>query len=284
MSKTICPKNICYGRCGFLLNSCDAYSDTWDAFFDLLNIYWPDLPYKVYLNTETINYKPKHSYSFEIITINTSNTISWSKRLMKVLDIIEEDYVLMTLDDFFLQSLVKTDLIEKLIYMMEIDLTIASFQLTAARIAQEANVNIGEKLSLNLMSREGWKTHFIPTIWRKNVLRKWLRPWESIWGFEGYGSQRARVWNYKEKVYTVDSPIIYDYLWVDRCSVIVNGKWYASPLVDQLFESNGIIIDFAKRGRITLEEYKSHEMKWILSRYSLKQIVIKSFNRLLSLF
>lgn len=268
----------------FLLNSCDAYSDTWDAFFDLLNIYWPDIPNKVYLNTETIDYKPRHSYSFEIKTINTSNTISWSKRLMKVLDVIEEDYVLMTLDDFFLQSTVRTELIEELIQMMDNDPQIASFQLTAARIAQEENVNISEKLSLNLMTRDGWKTHFIPTIWRKSVLKKWLRPWESIWAFEGYGSQRARVWNYKEKVYMVDSPIIYDYLWVDKCSVIVNGKWYASPLVDQLFESNGIEVDFAKRGRITFEEYESHNMKYILSRYSLKQIFIKCIYRLLSLF
>lgn len=272
------------GKCVFLLNSCDAYSDTWDAFFDLLNIYWPDIPYKVYLNTETINYKPRHSYSFEIKTINTSNTISWSKRLMKVLDVIEEDYVFMTLDDFFVQSPVQTDLIDKLIQMMEIDSSIASCQLTAARIAQEDNVDICDNLSLNLMPREGWKTHFIPTIWRKSVLRKWLRPWESIWGFEGYGSQRASFWRYKKKVYTIDSPIIYDYLWVDGCSVIVNGKWYSSPVVDNLFNSNGIMIDFNKRGRISLEEYKSHNIKYVLSRHSFGQILIKCLNRVLSFF
>lgn len=284
--KTTSKKQIVEGggKCVLLLCSCDSYSDTWDAFFDLLSIYWQDLPYKVYLNTETINYKPIHKYSFEIKTINTSKNISWSKRLIKVLNVIEEDYVLMMLDDFFCKSPVQTQAIENLIQIMENDTSIASFQLTASRKAQEENIDIAEELSLNLMPKKGWKTHFIPTVWRKSVLKKWLRPWESIWGFEGYGSQRARIWNYNDKVFTVDSPIIYDYPWIDKCSVIVHGKWYASPIVDQLFESNGIKIDFAKRGRITLEEYLSHGTGYILSKYSIKQIVVRCFYRILSFF
>lgn len=271
-------------KCAFLLCTCDAYSDTWDMFFDLVNIYWKNIPYNIYMNTETVAYKPIHQYPFKINVINTSNKISWSKRLITVLNRIEEDYVLMVLDDFFVKSPVNNDLIDSLVERLELDKTIASFQLTAARNSQEKNVEIGNELDLSEIPNSGWKTHFIPTIWRKSQLLKWLRPHESIWGFEGYGSQRARIWNYKEKVFAVNAPMIYDYLWVDGCSVIVNGKWYDSPVVDEFIKQNNLQVDLTKRGRITLADYEDHKWGWILSRYNFVQIVVKVFNRFRSLF
>ena len=39
-------------RCALLLCTCDAYEDLWDPFFQLVNIYWKDIPYNIYINTE----------------------------------------------------------------------------------------------------------------------------------------------------------------------------------------------------------------------------------------
>ena len=133
---------------------------------------------------------------------------------------------------------------------------------------------------------KGWKTHFIPTIWRKAILLKWLRPWESIWAFEGYGSARARRWpkRYSEKVFVVRQPAIYDYLWIKDCSAVINSCWLDEPELYDFFEKNNIIVDFSKRGKMTKQQYADKTMKDVIKKYSWWQIVVKSFNFVRSYF
>lgn len=273
-------------NCAFLLSTCDSYEDTWDPFFILLGKYWPNIPYNVYINTETKQYTPSRELPFSVIPCNTSTKDTWSNRLLKVLDIIPEDYIFMVLDDFFIKSPVKEEYFERLLEIMDSDDCIASIQLKAARNIQEGKGDVTDntKMICSEIDHSGWKTHFVPTIWRKSILKKWLRKHETIWGFELYGSQRARIWNYKERVLSVDSPVIFDYLWIDGCSVIVNGKWLLSPEVDCFFPNNGINIDLSKRGRITLEEYRNRTLKDTIKKLSFGQFVKKCINRVRSLF
>ncbi len=273
-------------NCAFLLSTCDSYEDTWDPFFRLVSKYWISIPMKVYINTETKQYVPTVKLPFEVISCNTSSSIQWSNRLLHVLDMIQEEYIFMVLDDFFLRSPVKDEYFDQLLRMMDNDQSIASIQLKAARLIQEGKKEVvnNSELEISEIDKNGWKTHFVPTIWRKSILKKWLRKHESIWGFELYGSQRARFWNYKEKVLAVDSPVIFDYLWVDGCSVIVNGKWLVAPEVDTFFPNNGIDIDLSLRGRITLEEYRSRTLKDTIKKLSFGEFVKKSINRVRSIF
>ena len=44
-------------KCIVLVNSCDAYSDTWYPFFKLLKKYWPNREFPVFLNTESKKYE-----------------------------------------------------------------------------------------------------------------------------------------------------------------------------------------------------------------------------------
>jgi hypothetical protein len=39
--------------CTIIVNSCDAYDDTWYPFFKLLKKYWPNCKFPIVLNTET---------------------------------------------------------------------------------------------------------------------------------------------------------------------------------------------------------------------------------------
>ena len=271
-------------NCAFLLSTCDAYEDTWEPFFQLLGKYWPALPMRVYINTETKRYTPSGRLPFEVTACNTSAGIPWGQRLMDVLDRITEEYVFLVLDDFFVRSPVREELFENLIVRMEADPGIASIQLRAARLEQEGKGAGEDGLVLSEIGSDGWKTHFVPTIWRKSVLREWLRKQESIWGFELYGSQRARIWKYREKVLAADAPVIFDYLWVNGCSVIVNGKWLQDPEVDAFFRDNGIGIDLSLRGRITLAEYRSRTLRDTIRKLTFGQFVKKSFNRIRSFF
>ena len=112
-------------KCAFLMSSCDSYSDTWDMFYQLVYKYWADCPLPMYLNTETIRYSP--SCSLELTVCNTEQGIPWGERMIRVLDMIPEKYVLLVLDDFFLQANVNGRAIDTLVDIMEKDESISSF-------------------------------------------------------------------------------------------------------------------------------------------------------------
>ncbi len=280
-------------RMAVLMSSCDTYEDLWNPFFACFDKFWKDIPYPVYLNTETKIYDDSNN-TFKVTTLNLDKRltkmggggITWSKRFAKVLDRIEEEYIFLVLDDYFLCDHINNAYLEQIMDMMDQDKSIASFQLygTRTRNKNPGQYVVSDSLQFALIHEKGWKTHFIPTVWRKSVLKKWLRPWESIWGFEGYGSKRAIRWKYKEKVYIVRTPPVYDYLWIKDCSAVVNGKWIDEPELTDFFKDNGIEVNYDYRGKMTLEEYKAIDMKTIVKRYKWYQVIAKAFNAFRSLF
>ncbi len=275
-------------RMSVLVCSCDSYDDLWNPFFDCLDKFWKNIPYPIYLNTEFKKYDDSRN-TFNVTTLNIEGKkkkLSWSKRFAKVLDRIEEEYVLLLVDDFFLCDTVNNKYFEEIMDFMDKDKSIASFQLygTRTRNRDVENYQTQSDLQFELISETGWKTHFVPTVWRKSILKKWLRPWESIWGFELYGSMRARRWKYPEKVYLVNSPTVFDYFLINQYSVVSNGKWLDTPEIREFFKTNEIEVDFSKRGTMTIEEYESVDMKAILKRYTWYQIIAKAFNRFRSYF
>lgn len=275
-------------RCAFLMSSCDTYEDLWEPFFECLDIYWKDIKCPVYLNTEYKRFVPQKKLHFSVTTLNqTSNkTVSWSRRFIDVLERIEEEYVFLVLDDFFVCNEVDTPFFEEILDIMDNDDTIASFQMCGTRKRNQdiTSYSKNNKMEYKLIGKNGWKTHFVPTIWRKSTLLKWLRPWESIWAFEECGSKRARRWNYAEKVYIVENPPIYDYLWIRDCSAVVNGKWIAERELTDFFKKNSVLVDWSKRGKMTYDEYQAISMRDVIKRYSFTEIVVKSINRIRSFF
>ncbi len=276
-----------------LVTSCDAYSDLWDPFFQLMDTFW--IPengntYPVYLNTETTQYNKEYLHfsvkSLNLIAGRNPARTSWSRRTLDVLDRINEEYVFVLVEDFFLRERVQTELIEQLLDQMDNDESIGQIQLFGTRInCDKLQPNtISDKLTLEQIGDDKAKVCFVPTIWRKSVLVHWMRTWETIWAFESCGAARAKRWKYQEKVFRVCSPAVFNYLWEKGCYCVVNGKWMMHPLLSELFESNNIDIDFSKRGTITMEEWNRVDTKEILRRYTLPQIVVKAINRFRSLF
>lgn len=274
-------------RMAVLMSSCDAYEDLWYPFYTCFDRFWKDIPYSVYLNTEHKIYNDRDN-SFTVTTINqkSEKNLSWSKRFLDALDQIEEEYIFLILDDFFLCDSIDNQYFEQIMDEMDKDPEIASFQLYGTRIRNKhpEKYKASEQLIYRLVPESGWKTHFVPTVWRKSVLKKWLRPWESIWAFEECGSKRARIWHYPEKVYQVQMPPVYDYLWIKDCSAVVNGKWIKEPKLIDFFRSNNIMVNYDYRGMMTFEEYQAIDMSSVIKRYSWSQIIIKCINRFRSMW
>jgi len=51
--------NIEMDNFSIFLNSTDSFEDCWLPFFTLIKKFWPNLEYKIYLNTETKEYYSK---------------------------------------------------------------------------------------------------------------------------------------------------------------------------------------------------------------------------------
>ena len=277
------------GKVAFLLTSCDTYSDLWKPFFICLERHWPDIPYPVYLNTEHKQFDSE-GYSFKVKTINqqTDKKLSWSKRFYDCLKEIPEEYVFITLDDYFFIDKVKTEYIEEIVEKMENDSMIASVQLGGARQKHrdKENYKNSPTLEFELVGKDvkAWKMQFIPTVWRKSVLLKRIRKWETIWAFESYGSERWDRWHYKEKVYLIRSTPVYDFYIYKDVAPVVNGKWLWEPQVQKDLEEMNLDIDYDARGKITWQEFLDVSFKDILKRYTFWQKVVKVINRVRSIF
>ncbi len=277
-------------RCAVLVTSCDSYVDVWDPFFKLMDNYWTDIPYKVYLNTETIEYNKQYDhFKIQTLTLDSKrkpNKTTWSRRFLDVLDRIEEEYVFVLVEDLFVLDTVQTNLMEQLLDKMDENPAMSQIQFFGTRSNCDKGIKnvLSEEMDLQLIGNDKSKVCFVPTIWRKSVLKKWLRPHESIWAFEGCAAQRARRWKYKEEVYRVYSPAIFDYFCEEYLSGVVNGKWIKHELLQGTFDKNGIVIDYDKRGTITYEEWCAVDTISLIKKYGFWKSLKKAFNRFRSLF
>ena len=232
-----------------LVNSCDKFSDCWHPFFKLLKIYWPDCKASLYLNTE------KEDYSHQGMLINSTKVglkqtkykshFTWSECLLKALDKIEDEIIIYMQEDYFLKAPVKNELVEHFVELIESDESIHCIHLTDAGPNGEAPSN-KDKLLWTVPKIHRDRVSCQAAIWRKSVLREYIRSHESGWNFEWYGSKRAELLDHN--FYTVDRNVIMlnkfeiiPYV----CTGIIGGKW--SKEVPLLFTENNINIDYTKR-------------------------------------
>ena len=232
-----------------LVSSCDAYEDLWYPFFSLLKSKWKGVEtHSIVLNTEA------KKYSFDGLNILTyqlfknKKKVKWGERLIKTLDMIDTKYVLFLLDDFFLSDEVREEEIDNCIMRMEDDESIAVFYFAGGNGQNEIESDIPD---YNIKKQDGkWRLNTQAAIWRRDLLKSYIKPHESAWDWEIYGSQRSV--RYAEKFYirkpSAKKVFSYD---VDWGGAIHRGKW--TPYAIELCKSMNINIDFSIRGLETME-------------------------------
>ncbi len=252
-------------NCAILITSCDAYEDAWDPFFSLLEIMWPDCPYPVYLNTESKTYfRGKTQITClhpESLTDQKGKPISWSNRLKQAVNKIESDYILFFLEDFFLQSPVRGEMVEKAVAWMEQDKAIGLIRffrdphLETIEQTEFAQIDPNYDYAINTMVG----------LWRKDFLLSILRD-ENPWDFEFFGTGRWRRTNVKIYTHCKEFPKVFDYeIDPDAGYGIFQGKWLRGNVA--LFEKNGITVDYEQRGfwdQLPDLKAREREKNWFL--------------------
>lgn len=171
----------------YLVSSCDKYKDLWDLHFEALSIHFQFKHIDKYLLS---NYKVYNSK--KIKTLAVGEDLSWSHMLIEALSLIEQDYILLTLDDFILRR--NTDckkLNNSLIILKE------NHDIGAIRLLPRPNSCIKSQYKgYNLVDpAKPYALSLQASLWRKSFLQSLLIPGESPWEFEL--NDKSQKINYK---------------------------------------------------------------------------------------
>ena len=232
-------------KIGMCISSCDAYSDIWPIFFHFMKKYWSGISYPIYLNTETKNY---FDDIFNVIALHELTPHStWSSRLIQALNRIEEEYVLLILDDFFILSEVQEEEIDKCVVALEQNKNIACFHFCNMNPTEGTRIPVEFEKFKKRDPKWWYWVNFLPALWRKSALIKLLSPYENAWQAEFFGTIRAKLSKYN--FYTLsdnEKPIINYNILLQEGYGLCQGKWTVST--KELFEKEGLEVDMEKRG------------------------------------
>lgn len=234
-------------QCTVLVNSCDEYQDLWEPFFELFLKFWSDCPYPIFLNTESKTYEHKGLVIDSLKHKNSHFPLGYGERLIECLDAIETPYVLILLDDYFIREKVNQRKISQIISWLDNNNEISCFNFDS--IPDTFNTDNQRFEEFELRSKYGeYRYNLQGAIWRTESLREAWKKNETPWQWEVYGNIRS--WQNGSIIYSLKSdstsPINYGkkpgLTWG-----VVRGQWMKDDILP-LFKSNGIKVDYEKRG------------------------------------
>lgn len=201
--------------------SSDGYDDCWEPFFKLKEKYWPNCPYKTYIVTEG----KKCKYAETIISEGC-----WTTRLREALKLIDNEYVLLMLEDFFIRDYVRQDIIDSI----ELDKDTAVYNFELSHVADESDWYLKENNTFYMNSCQ-------PSIHNRLKLIERLQSDQSAWEWE-----LTRL-NSPYKFYVNNRELIIDIGYYKYNPFgIVRGKWARE--VVKFFRKEGIKVNYKKRG------------------------------------
>jgi len=231
-----------------LVNSTDSFEDCWYPFFRLFDTYWPRCPHRIFLNTETKDYKHANLKitATKVCKSDANRRVSWGESLIRCLSAIDAEVILYLQDDYFLNDYVDVNLIYEFLEIMQREnySHIRLMELECGGPWHQSRY----PLLWEIDQRANYRISLQAGLWRKDRLKFYLNPRENAWQFERWGNYRAHR---KTDSFYCQNLDYFNrrgrYIVPYRPTGIVRGKWFA-PAVVELFKAHGIVVDFTKRG------------------------------------
>ena len=263
--------------CTLLLSTYDAGEDLWEGFFISIKHQWPEFDMPIAVNTE------RKKVSFPGYSINTYNVlkkkgnVNWGKRLKDVLKRIDTEFVLLFLEDYWLDAPVDNEYFEKSLQWLRDNQDISTFSYFPCLPGQNIEDNLFDRMELRPTKCE-YKFNCQVAIWRREKLIKYIRNHENPWEWEIYGSMRAS--RFKERFYTLKKgeKLCFSYGDPDVGCLIHKGKWVEEP-ARRLCKLYNLDIDFSIRGFEDFDAYRNPEKQSLAQRlkrpHRMKRIINK---------
>lgn len=227
-----------------LVNTTDSFEDCWEPFFILFKKYWPEYKGKIYLNSETKDYQ--HNELNIVCIKNGLTSKPWTQCLKSALDFIEEENIIYLQEDYFLHAAVNNSSLESYFKKFK-DNNLDCLHLTDQCTTGPFDINTGIENVWKIKKGASYRLSTQAAFWKNKSLLKILRPWESGWDFEKFGSIRSnqslqKIMCVNQDVHNIKSNQLLPYVFTG----IIKGKWKSE--VQDIFKNNNIAIDFKKRG------------------------------------
>jgi hypothetical protein len=215
-----------------LVISCDKYRHLWTPYFLLLDKYSSFNWDKKYLLSES------HEHiSSDVIPLKSNLkpiASNWSNNLLYALNEIKEEYIMISLDDFFFSELISNENLEKHIHFIKTNPDVGCIRLVEGPAGDqeysesytEHSIEQGFRISTQLSI---WNTQFLKSVLVKN---------EDPWSFELNASKRSK--NEKYKVLVAKKEFTVQYF-----NAVIQGKIMKKAVI--LLKANDYNIPFDKQ-------------------------------------
>ena len=260
-------------RCSILVNSCDKYEDAWIPFFKLAEKYWPNCPYRYFLNTERKAFKVS-GIDVEVLNLQdgyVEQQVPWGKRIKGCLERIDTPYVILFLEDFFFQAPVNQEELNRCIGIMESDKRYVAIYFK--QIDGFKDVYEKEPKYFLMSENKMYKLNLQAGLWRKADLEALIGDEDTPWSFEFVAQNRLVG---QDKLFLCSKAgthydyegAVFPYLTGRTTGYgIWTGKWLWNN--DRLFKKNGI-----QTGELHLQRFSRFDMfKYYCKR--VKDVIIK---------
>lgn len=166
--------------------SCYRFRDVWYPWCEFRLQFWPDCPWKTVLITDRDD--PERSALFDSVW-TADVDLGWCRNLYDYLETIDDEHVLMTLDDMWIDGRVKTAFVHFAYGYVKLHESIGLFRLCPAPPGDDTH---GQKKFGGVPKRTKYRTSTAPGIWRTDYLRRIAGfGWNTAWEFELCGEKEA---------------------------------------------------------------------------------------------
>lgn len=229
------------------LPSTDSFSDAWPVAMSCLRKYWTDAPFPIRTMSNWI------PWGDAPLLVGTDR--EWTQNLLKALDHLSEEFVLLFLEDMLLCREVYTDDLLEYMTIMRAFPEIGAFRVgqTGGDMPIDPSQDREPFKALRIDPASPYYVSTGPTIWRVPFLRKVLEnSGSTAWEFEQKGTVFARtceeeIWMPRGEEHT--RPFRQFYTAIER------GKWVGECI--EWLKTLGIEVDTSKRQTIWLKDRKT---------------------------
>ena len=236
--------------------SSDGYSDCWVPYFTLLKRNFKGVNnHEIILssNTKTFDFQ-----GLDIKMLTHGKDAAWSKRLKNCLKEASNDIVMVMAEDMFLRSPIDTEQLKAYIQLMLENEEIDHIRLLSARDRTKTRHSKFDGLE-EIEARTKLRFLYLPGLWKKNILTKYVMNFESPFISERLGDPRS--WIYNHGFFAIPEPkddrVPRNFYDCQHSGALFKGKW--ENWTQRYFKEDSMGIDFEKRGLVTPEFAKKNK-------------------------
>lgn len=160
-----------------IISTCDKYSDLWNIHMELLQKNWPERECSCLLVTDL----PSSKTYPKVVICSAGDKLEMPKRIETALNLVNTEYVLLTLDDYFPVKRIFEERIEYAVSVMDTQ-GLDYLRLWPYPRSKDKIEGLSQFYWVNYESN--YQVNLYPGIWRISFLKKTLSNSLSAWMYE----------------------------------------------------------------------------------------------------